>query len=288
MDKSIRKAQAIIVRRLESCGIEMPHLDTRVLITHILNRDPGWIIGNPEAKLSKRQWRHLDLLAERREQREPIAYILGKREFWDSEFLVDSATLIPRPDSEILVQAALDVLPQFESFQILDLGTGTGCLLLSLLGECVDANGLGVDNSAAALKIAQINSERLELSDRAVFRKSDWFSELNADEDGPFDIIITNPPYVKDSEIDVLAPEITNYEPEAAIRGGTDGLNAYRQIFPNVRCFLRPGGFFLGEVGVGQLDSVTALAQREGFTIIKALNDLADLPRCVVVGMPQN
>ena len=285
---SIAQAKKIVTVRLHGAGIDTAHLDARLLVNHAVNRDPGWIVGNPESILSSSQWDHLEGLVKRRERREPLAYIFGRKEFWSFDFRVNSATLIPRPESETLVQATLERLPHGRDTRILDLGTGTGCLLLAILSERLDTKGLGVDNNPAALEIARRNAAELGFTGRTVFRESSWFSALNADVEGGFDAIVTNPPYVMDAKLKTLAPEITSYEPEKAFRGGADGLDPYRKIFAGLPNFLCPGGLFVGEFGSGQVKAVQALAQNAGLTIIDVKNDLAGEPRVIIASTPKD
>ena len=285
---SIAQAKKIVTVRLQGAGIDTAHLDARLLVNHAVNRDPGWIAGNPESILSSSQWDHLEGLVKRRERREPLAYIFGRKEFWSFDFQVNSATLIPRPESETLVQATLERLPRGRDTRILDLGTGTGCLLLAILSERLDTQGLGVDNSLAALEIARRNAAEFGFAARIEFHESNWFSALNADVEGGFDAIVTNPPYVMDAKLETLAPEIISYEPEKAFRGGVDGLDAYRQIFAGLLSFLCPGGLFVGEFGCGQAEAVQALAQNAGLAIIDVKNDLAGEPRVVIASTPKD
>ena len=279
---SIAQVKKMITVRLQGAGIETAHLDARLLVNHVVDRDPGWIIGNPEFALSSLQGDRLENLVKRREQREPLAYIFEQKEFWSLDFQVNSATLIPRPESETLVQATLERLPHVRGVRILDLGTGTGCLLLSILSERLDIKGLGVDNSLAAIAIARSNAAELGFTARSEFRESSWFSALSVDAEGGFEAIVTNPPYVMDAEMKALAPEIVNYEPEKALRGGVDGLDAYRNIFAELPKFLCPGGLFVGEFGSGQADAVFALARDAGLAIIDVQKDLAGVPRIIV------
>jgi release factor glutamine methyltransferase len=215
----------------------------------------------------------------RRAAREPLAYILGEREFWSLSFAVSPATLIPRPESEILIGAALAAFagrapPQ----RILDLGSGSGCLLLAALHEFSHAFGIGVDRSVAALRVAAANAAVLGLADRAVFLCADWSTPLRA----RFDLILCNPPYIPTSAIGGLMPEVASHEPATALDGGLDGLAAYRQIIAFLRCLLPRDGVAILELGVGQVAAVAALAGTCGMAATTR-PDLAGIPRAMVL-----
>ena len=286
---SIGFAQDEAARRLELTGVHTARLDARVLVGHAMDRDTGWLIGHPEAELTGEESARLEALLHRREGREPLAYILGLKEFWSLEFQVSPATLIPRPETETLVQAVLDQLPRGGSPRVLDLGTGSGCLLLAILSEWPKARGIGLDKSAGALEVARANAETLDLTARVEFFESDWFSALMAcPEAGTFDAVVTNPPYVAEAEVRGLEPEVSLYEPAAALLSGTDGLEAYQRIFDGLRDFLRPGGLFVGEIGSTQGDAAFQLARQSGLGGVNVLNDNAGLPRCVTGRMAES
>jgi len=217
----------------------------------------------------------------RRCRREPVARILGQREFWSLPFGLNEATLEPRPDSEILVEVALQELQGRSAASILDIGAGTGCLLLSLLKELPEATGLGLDYTQLAVDQARENAERLGLSDRAVFRMSNWLDNL---QDERYDAIISNPPYISARDIPTLMPEVRNYDPIKALNGGEDGLAAYRLLIPQLQERLKPGGFTVFEVGQGQASSVRELFAQNGFTEVTTHMDLGGIERCVKAG----
>ena len=208
--------------------------------------------------------------------RRPISQILGHREFWSLDFEVTEATLDPRPDSETLVAAVLERMAS--PARILDLGTGTGCLLLSLLHERPGAWGLGIDRSPAAAAVAARNARRLGLGARAAFAVSDWDSALS----GTFEAVVSNPPYIPDAEIEGLAPEVAWHEPRSALAGGVDGLDAYRRIARVLPSLLAPGGLAALEVGAGQAPDVARLLAAEGLVEIATAHDLASVERVVL------
>jgi release factor glutamine methyltransferase len=238
-----------------------------------------------EARLLQRQAADetaFDAMIARRAAREPVSYILGRREFWSLDFAVTPACLDPRPDSETVVEAVLAKLPdRNRAWRILDLGTGSGCLLLALLSELPNATGVGLDVSPEALGVALGNAHRLGLGNRARFMERDWARGL----DGEFDVIVANPPYIPSAEIETLAPEIARYEPRRALDGGKDGLDAYRAIIPNLGRALAPGGFAALEIGATQAERVGRLAREAGFAA-ECRPDLAGRDRCLIVTRP--
>lgn len=263
--------------RLKTAEVEAPHREARVLLAHALEVDQAAIIGYPERAVPDPA--PFLALVERRVQGVPTAQLLEQREFWSLPFRVTPDTLIPRPESESLVEAALAVLTakDLATPLILDLGTGSGCLLLALLSERSDARGIGIDRSAAATEIARGNADHLGLADRAHFLVSDWASALS----GRFDIVVSNPPYIASGEIDGLQPEVARYEPKLALDGGDDGLSCYRVIAGELPRLLRPGGAVFLEVGAGQWEPVAALLETTGLRVSKPIRDLAEISRCV-------
>ncbi len=221
----------------------------------------------------------LEPLIVRRLAREPLALIIGRREFWSLDFVVSTATLIPRPDSETVIEAALAAFAdRTPPRRVLDFGTGTGCLLLAALTEFPAAFGIGVDRSAAAASVAAHNAARLGMADRAAFLCGDWAGAL----DGQFDLILCNPPYIPSSELSGLMPEVALYEPRAALDGGSDGFSAYRQLVPNLGSLLGPDGVAVLELGSGQADRVATLAREAGFSTTPRL-DLSGIVRVLVL-----
>lgn len=225
----------------------------------------------------------LRLLTARRVKREPMAYILGEREFWGLPFKVTPAVLVPRPDTETLIEAALSLMPdRRRPWRILDLGVGSGCLLLTLLKEYPNATGVGVDLSGEALEVARANAEALGLTDRAVWTSGDWRREGWADRlPGPFDLVVSNPPYVEAETIDRLMPEVARYEPRMALEGGPDGLDAYRAIASAARKLVTPGGSLLVEAGAGQASDIAGILSSIGLKVLPFWKDLAGIERVV-------
>jgi release factor glutamine methyltransferase len=222
-------------------------------------------------------------LTARRVLREPMAYILGEREFWGLPFKVSPAVLVPRPDSETLIEAALALMPDRQRpWRILDLGLGSGCLLLTLLHEYPAASGVGMELSEEALAVAQANAETLGVDARARlvtgdWRQPDWHQRLG----GPFDLLVSNPPYIEAGEIDRLMPEVARFEPRLALDGGPDGLGAYHAIASAAPALTVPGGRILVEIGEGQAPEISKIFASEGLTMERPWKDLAGIDRVV-------
>jgi release factor glutamine methyltransferase len=217
---------------------------------------------------------------DRRVAREPFAYVVGRKEFFSHDFEVGKGVLIPRPESEVLVEHALRRFPDVtEKLQVLDLGTGSGCLLLAFLKERMAAEGIGTDTSAVALHYAQRNAERLNVARRVRFVRGDWAESLAS----KFDVIFVNPPYVKTADMVTLAPEITSHEPASALEGGSDGLACYRRIVPRIFELLSAEGRAFVEIGMGQAEAVSLICEKSNLLVDGTLTDLARIHRGLVM-----
>ena len=270
---------------LTQAGIgEAALLEARLLVAHVLGISKETLLGHPERELDAPAMARLDGLLQRRSCREPMSHLLERREFWSLSLRVTAATLDPRPDSETLISVALDHFrDRNAALRVLDLGTGSGCLLLAVLSEFQNATGLGVDISEDALDVAKGNATALGLDARARFRKSDWGHAV----DEKFDLILSNPPYIPDAEIDRLQPEIALYENRLALMGGADGLACYRQLIPDLFRLLQPFGTVVLEVGDTQGDMVSKYLRQQGFEGVVTQKDLTGTPRCVVGRVPK-
>jgi len=276
---TIGEALTRAATRLGEAGVERPQAEARILLEAASGRGRGQIIAFPEHVLTEAQWAAFEAQVGRRCAREPISRILGSREFWSLRFAVGPATLDPRPDSETLVSAVLARLPDREGeISLLDLGTGTGCLLLALLSELPRASGVGVDIDSSALETAKANAEALGLAARTSFQTGDWASGISAQ----FDVIVSNPPYIESAVIAGLAPEVAQYDPRAALDGGADGLSAYRALIPQAAARLNRGGLLALEIGEGQGAAVRAMAADAGFRDPVSADDLAGIERCLL------
>ncbi len=265
---------------LAAAGINSSRREARLLLAHALGCRTEELLREPGRPVDRRaSTAAYDVLLHRRAQREPLALILGYREFWSLRFAVSPATLIPRPESETLIEAALRLFPDRAApLRILDLGTGTGCLLLAVLHEFPSAFGIGIDCAWPAARLARHNAVNLGLAGRSAFICADWAQPISA----RFDLILSNPPYIESGAISGLMPEVARYEPRSALDGGSDGLEAYRTLIPAIPGLLRPAGAAILEIGAGQGTAVAGLAKIQGLTTSSAA-DLAGIPRAMVL-----
>jgi release factor glutamine methyltransferase len=278
-DTTIGVALAAATVRLAASGVEAPQREARLLLAHAAGLAPTLLIGWPERRVEADALRRFEALVGRRLAREPVARILGRREFWSLDFAVTADTLDPRPDTETLVEAVLSHLPDRHApWRIADLGTGTGCILLALLSELPEARGVGIDRSIDAAKVARDNAIALGLSRRAGFAAGDWAEALA----GHFDIVVSNPPYIATPELAGLMPEVVLYDPLVALNGGADGLDAYRRLVPDCARLLGDGGLAAFETGAGQASAVAALCRTAGLSPLEIRVDLANIERVVL------
>jgi release factor glutamine methyltransferase len=278
---TVGHAVATASASLAAAGIDEARREARLLVATALATDLSGIVGYPERRLDAAETARLAELVARRESREPAARLLGRREFWSLDFALSPATLIPRPDSESVIEAALAEIPDRAApLRLLDLGTGTGCLLLALLSELPAATGIGVDIAAAAAATAQGNAAALGLANRAGFVVGSWGAALG----GTFDVIVSNPPYIASAAIAALEPEVARHEPRAALDGGPDGLAAYRALAAALPRLLAADGLVFLELGAGQADAVAALMNEVGLHRRALRRDLAGIARCLVLG----
>jgi release factor glutamine methyltransferase len=280
MSATIASALEDATGHLSAAGIEDARREARLLLGHALGVGPETVIGYPERGLDGSAQARFAALVARRAARMPTDRILGQREFWSLPFSLDATTLTPRPDSETVVEAALAACAdRSRAIRILDLGTGSGCLLLALLSELVNATGVGVDLSVGALVRARGNAGRLGLGGRCRWLRADWGAALL----GGFDLIVANPPYVARGEIAQLAPEVADYEPRLALDGGPDGLDAYRALAADVARLMAPGGCAAIEIGAGQSAGVSAIFRAHGLAVARTAHDLRGIARCLVL-----
>lgn len=278
---SVAEAVRLMAQAFRLAGVEDAEIDARALLGHALELDRAQLISQSHRILEAREIEVASALAARRLKREPVARIVGRKEFWDQMLQVTPDVLVPRPETETLVEAALDFVVRgglrMEKLRILDIGTGSGALLLALLGELPNATGIGTDISAGALEVARGNAERNGLAARSSF------VECNIGEgvQGLFDLIVSNPPYIPRGDIAALLPEVRDYDPVVALDGGADGLDAYRAIATEARRLLAPGGRLIVELGMGQEPAVRALFTKAGFSVGEARRDLAGIPRAL-------
>ncbi|MEZ5787694.1 MAG: peptide chain release factor N(5)-glutamine methyltransferase [Xanthobacteraceae bacterium] len=278
---------AAVRRRLtqtfREAGLDTPALDARLLVGHALGLDHAALARAAERLLSLEEAERIEALGARRLRREPVARILGQKEFWGLSLTVTPAVLVPRADSETAVAAALAAIDsgggRGRILRLADLGVGSGALLLALLSELPQAFGVGTDCDRAALLTARANAARLGLAARSGFVACHYGAALT----GGFDLVIANPPYIRTGDIDALAPEVRIFDPRTALDGGDDGLDGYRAIAREARRLLAVGAVLVVEIGAGQSDTVAGLFAESGLAIDRrVLPDLAGIPRALV------
>ncbi len=279
---TVAGARRTLAEKFRAAGIDSPELDARILVGHALSLDHAALAAAGARTLAAEEESAIAALFQRRLAREPVARIVGDKEFWSLKLRVDATTLVPRPETETVVEAALAVIdaagPRARLLRIADLGTGSGALLLALLSELPNSFGIGTDTSFGALRVARDNAQRLKLT-RSAFIACDMGAAL----DGPFDLIVSNPPYIASGGIGALAPEVRDFDPRPALDGGPDGLDCYRAIAATVPALLTPGGILVVELGVAQLQAVTALLLAAGLAPSLPRNDLLGVPRALLV-----
>lgn len=271
---------------LQAAGMDTPDLDARLLVQGLLEITHEELLLNKEKILAPTEEAVLRKGLSRRLQHEPVSRIVGVRGFWKSDFKITSQTLDPRPDSETLIEAALHWVPEAknEKVRVLDLGTGSGCLLLSLLQEWPQAVGIGIDLNAGAIRAAVANERLLGLQKRVAFQAIDW---ADYKPKGRCDVLISNPPYIAESERGDLSPEVLDYDPHEALFAGADGLDAYRTLAKLAPQWLRPGGMAFYEIGYKQAEAVKELLEAHGQTVLETRQDLAGHDRVIVARLTQ-
>jgi len=279
---TVEATRRALAARLRTAGNDSAELDARLLLGHALGLDLTGLIGAAQRQMTPDESARLEAFARRRLAGEPVARILGEKEFWGLPLKLSAATLVPRPDTETVVELALELLRAggglSRPLRVADLGTGTGAILLALLSELPAAQGFGTDISADALQTAAANAARTGLANRTTFVACDYASGLS----GPFDLIVSNPPYIRSADIAALAAEVRNHDPVAALDGGADGLDAYRTLIPQAALRLAPGGVLVVEAGAGQSTGIQALMAKAGLTPDTAPKaDLGGIARAV-------
>jgi release factor glutamine methyltransferase len=268
-------------QHLRAAAFETPRLEARLLLAHAMDCRQEALLRDPRAPVPPEAAGRFGDLLRRRLAHEPMALLLGAQEFWSLSFAVSPATLIPRADSETLIEAALEAFPNRAGVRrVLDLGTGTGCLLLAALSEFPGATGLGIDRVPAAAALARENARRLGLADRAAFLAGDWAAPISA----RFDLVLCNPPYIETRDIPGLMPEVARHEPASALDGGADGLADYRRVVAALPGLLAPGGQAILELGQGQRAAVEALARAAGLEPRGCKPDLGGVERALRLG----
>ncbi len=265
------------VRALRDAHVEDAATDARILLCAAANFSHVDLISQAYDEVPSGVLEKFNASIDRRLAHEPIAYILGEKAFWSLTFIVNEHVLIPRPETEGVVERGLELMRKVERPAILDIGTGTGAILMSMLSERDDASGMGVDISVEALSVAKQNAANFGVKNRCSFLQSDYLQNVS----GQYDLLVSNPPYITEAAMGDLAKNVKAYEPDLALRGGEDGLEAYRQITEQARRVLTPGGYLVYEIGYDQGDAVCALLASAGYTEITCLKDLAGHDRVI-------
>ena len=278
---SVAQARHALAARFRTAGIESPELDARILIGHALGLEHAALAAAAARQISDVTATEIERFAARRLAGEPVARIVGQKEFWSLPLTVTPAVLVPRPETETVVELALALLdrggPRTRPPRIADLATGSGAILLALLSELRDAHGVGTDIDPDALSVARANARRLHLGERTSFVGCDYGAALT----GPFDLIVSNPPYVARRDIATLAREVREHDPRHALDGGVDGLSAYRSIAADAPRLLAPGGHLVLEIGAGQQQDVEFLLAGMGLAIADRRHDLSGIMRAI-------
>ncbi len=277
---TIASARRALKDLLAQSGIDEAEVDARLLIEHALKIDRVALMTQGARLLDPGEIKAIEALAARRLKREPVTRIIGAKEFWSLTLSVTPDVLVPRPETETVVELALDMLgpaQRLERLRVLDIGTGSGALLLALLKELSHATGIGTDVSEGALKVARANAERHGLAPHCQFVKADIAQGV----EGPFDLVVSNPPYIESGQIAALDPEVRDFDPMGALDGGPDGLACYRAIAADARRLLAPGGRLVVELGIGQDETVSGMFSDVGLTVGEPRPDLAGIPRAL-------
>jgi release factor glutamine methyltransferase len=274
---------------LAAAGSEEPRRLARHILVAVMGLSPAELFAHPHRRLDEEERARIAAMTMRVAACEPLSRILGHREFWGLEFALSPDTLDPRPETETIVEAVLKRLTdRARPYRFLDLGTGSGCLLLALLSEYPNASGIGIDIAPGAVAMARQNAERLGLGARASFAAGDWGAALSGRFDagrfdaGRFDAVVTNPPYIATAELAYLPPEVRDHDPHPALDGGADGLAAYRAIAAELPPLLCPGGLFAAELGFGQAEAVAKIIAEGGLAVEEVAADLAGIARVIV------
>ena len=263
---------------LKQSGVSNPQLDCEILLSNSINKDKKYIILNPKQILNDEQLSDFKSLIERRKKGEPIAYLINKKEFWNNEFFVNKDVLIPRPDTELIVEEVLKIYSKNTHLQVLDIGTGSGCILLSILKERKYFYGTGIDISKKSINVSKFNAKKLNLVNRIKFFHSS-VDNFNA---GKYDLVVSNPPYIKLVSLKYLEKDIINFEPKLALSGGFDGFSKIRKVVNKANCLIKKNGKFILEIGFNQKNKVKEILKQEGFYINKAVRDYGNNDRCII------
>ncbi len=274
IQKAISEGQDI----LKNKNIETSELDSEILMANVIQKDRRYVILNSNEELKEEHLKRFKNLIEKRSKKEPIAYLINKKEFWNFEFFVSRHTLIPRPDTELIVDQILKITKNKNKLNILDIGIGSGCILLTILKERTNFNGTGIDISNNCLKISKINAINLKVDNRIKLFKTN-VDKFNY---GKYDLIVSNPPYINKVDIKFLEKDVVNFEPISALYGGLDGTSEIRRVINKSSELIKKNGKFILEIGFDQKNKVIDLLKKKGFFINSVIKDLAKHDRCII------
>ena len=266
------------IRTLKQSKIPNPQLDSEILLSNSIKRDKKYIILNPKELLNSEQVETFKNLIERRRRKEPVAYLIKKKEFWKDEFFVNKDVLIPRPDTELIIEQVLKIYSKDSQLQVLDIGTGSGCILLSILKERPNFYGTGIDISKKSINVSKLNAKQLNLTSRVKF----FHSSVDNFKIGKYDLIVSNPPYIELFNLKYLEKDVINFEPKLALSGGFDGFSKIRKVINKAKTLIKKNGKFILEIGFNQKNKVKKILKEEGFYVNKAIRDYGNNDRCII------
>ena len=263
---------------LNQFDINQANLDSEIILSHVIKKDRKYIILNSKERLNKEKIKRFNKLIDRRKKGEPVAYLINKKEFWNETFYVNKNVLIPRPDTELIIEQVVKSYSKNSRSSVLDIGTGSGCILLTILKERPNFYGTGIDISKKSIIVSKYNAKMLKLSNRVKLYNSDVDNFNN----GKYDIIVSNPPYIKFKSLKYLEKNVVNFEPKLALNGGSDGFSETRKVISKAAVLIKKNGKLFLEIGFNQKNKVIKILKKEGFYINKALKDYGKNDRCIV------
>ena len=263
---------------LKQSKIPNPQLDSEILLSNSIKRDKKHIILNPKEFISSEQVETFKYLIERRKKGEPIAYLINKKEFWKDKFFVNKDVLIPRPDTELIIEQVIKIYSKDSQLQVLDIGTGSGCILLSILKERPNFYGTGIDISKKSINVSKLNAKQMNLINRVKF----FHSSVDNFKIGKYDLIVSNPPYIELLSLKYLEKDVINFEPKLALSGGFDGFSKIRKVINKAKILIKKNGKFILEIGFNQKNKVKKILKEEGFYVNKSIKDYGNNDRCII------
>ena len=263
---------------LQKNKISNPQLDCEILLSSSIERNKEYIILNPKENLNPEQLEKFKGLIERRKKSEPVAHLINKKEFWKDEFFVNKDVLIPRPDTELIIEQVLKIYSKSVQIQVLDIGTGSGCILLSIIKERPNFYGTGIDISKKSINVSKFNAKQLNLTNRVKF----FHSSVDNFKIGKYDVVISNPPYIESLNLKYLEKDVVNFEPKLALNGGLDGFSKIRKVISKAKILIKKNGKFILEIGFNQKNKVKKILKEEGFYVNRTIRDYGNNDRCII------